>query len=112
MPRAARQRDDIRLSVTALTDDDPWQRRGKCSQPGALDSYETNPFDAALDTLERDPLLLDLLNRKFCAQCPVMALCENWASVDNYIGLAGGKLWGTKGRRGIPVKNALKKRRR
>lgn len=29
----------------------------------------------------------------YCAECPVIALCHRWATVDNYTGLAAGQAW-------------------
>jgi hypothetical protein len=30
---------------------------------------------------------------QFCADCPVMGVCAQWAEVDEYTGLAAGQAW-------------------
>lgn len=37
-----------------------------------------------------------------CAECPVLEICEAWAAVDLYTGLAAGKMWRRGRSRALP----------
>ena len=94
--------------MCGLEDQDPWQSKAVCGVPGALDDYETNPFD---NTPTKDA---KALADRFCDSCTVREQCGKWAKAEHYVGVAAGRLWGGRGRpNGRPLLEAdLKKLKR
>lgn len=107
------KRYDLLNALMARTSDElAWQSKGLCGQEGALDEYDKNPFDAASYLIEDQPEAVEELHHKFCAQCPVIEKCDQWASADkHYAGLAAGKIWGRRGVRGVSVLSITSKKR-
>ena len=64
---------------------------GRCATPGThWNAAELLYYEA---TTHAQAAWAANMGLGYCAQCPVIAVCHRWATVDNYTGLAAGQAW-------------------